>query len=119
MRSMRDALAAPLAALRGRMLAWARPRQPESLPVRLDRRRVYVLPTRFGLFYGVLLAAMLLGALNYNNNPALLLGLLLAGTGSASTALISSPLNCNWAAIRLASPAPASSRPSSRAGLLL
>ena len=84
MRSMRDAWVAPFAALRGRMLAWARPRHPESLPVRFDRRRVYVLPTRFGLFYGVLLAAMLLGALNYNNNPALLLGLLLAGAGLAS-----------------------------------
>ncbi len=81
---MRDALDAPLAALRGRMLAWARPRQPEALPVRFDRRRVYVLPTRFGLFYGALLVAMLLGALNYNNNPALLLGLLLAGAGLAS-----------------------------------
>ncbi|MCE7032459.1 DUF58 domain-containing protein [Lysobacter sp. GX 14042] len=61
-----------------------RPRSTEALPVRLDRRRVYVLPTRFGLFYGALLAAMLLGALNYNNNPALLLGLLLAGGGLAS-----------------------------------
>lgn len=62
----------------------ARPRQPESLPQRLDRRRIYVLPTPFGLFVGALLAAMLLGALNYNNNPALLLALLLAGAGTAS-----------------------------------
>lgn len=65
-------------------LALARPREPEALPARFDRRRVYVLPTRFGLFYAVLLLAMLLGALNYNNNPALLLGLLLAGAGLAS-----------------------------------
>ena len=65
-------------------LAWARPRGPEDLPARFDRRRVYVLPTRFGLFYAGLLLAMLLGALNYNNNPALLLGLLLAGAGLAS-----------------------------------
>jgi len=65
-------------------LAWARPRMPEELPVRFDRRRVYVLPTGFGLFYAGLLLAMLLGALNYNNNPALLLGLLLAGAGLAS-----------------------------------
>ena len=54
------------------------------MPVRFDRRRVYVLPTRFGLFYAALLMAMLLGALNYNNNPALLLGLLLGGAGLAS-----------------------------------
>ncbi|KGM57540.1 membrane protein [Lysobacter arseniciresistens ZS79] len=65
-------------------LVWTRPREPEALPARFDRRRVYVLPTRFGLFYTVLLLAMLLGALNYNNNPALLLGLLLAGAGLAS-----------------------------------
>ncbi|AWH31143.1 DUF58 domain-containing protein [Stenotrophomonas sp. SAU14A_NAIMI4_8] len=62
----------------------ARPRTPEALPQRLDRRRIYVLPTRFGLFVATLLAAMLLGALNYNNNPALLLALLLAAAAVAS-----------------------------------
>ncbi|MFT3756807.1 MAG: DUF58 domain-containing protein [Pseudoxanthomonas sp.] len=62
----------------------ARPRQPEALPVAIDRRRVYVLPTRFGLFFAVLVGAMLLGALNYNNNPALLLALLLAAAALAS-----------------------------------
>lgn len=62
----------------------ARPRQPESLPRRMDRRRIYVLPTRFGLFVALLLGTMLLGALNYNNNPALLLALLLSGAGLAS-----------------------------------
>ena len=50
----------------------------------LDRRRVYVLPTRFGLFFALLLLAMGMGALNYNNNPALLLALLLAGAANAS-----------------------------------
>lgn len=62
----------------------ARPRRPEHLPCRFDRRRIYVLPTRFGLFVAVLLSAMLLGALNYNNNPALLLALLLATVSIAS-----------------------------------
>lgn len=65
--------------------AFTRPRLPESLPQRLGRRRIYVLPTRFGLFATVLLGAMLLGALNYNNNPALLLALLLAAVAIAST----------------------------------
>lgn len=65
-------------------LAWARPRKPEALPARFDRRRVYVLPTRFGLFYALLVVTMLLGGLNYNNNPALLLAMLLGGTGLAS-----------------------------------
>ncbi|MFC0677561.1 DUF58 domain-containing protein [Lysobacter korlensis] len=69
---------------REHMRALARPRAPETLPVEFDRRRIYVLPTRFGLFYAALLLTMLAGALNYNNNPALLLGLLLAGAGLAS-----------------------------------
>lgn len=81
----------PLAALRrslvsahSSLLALARPRAPETLPVRFDRHRVYVLPTGFGLFFAALLAAMGVGALNYNNNPALLLALLLGGAGLAS-----------------------------------
>lgn len=67
-----------------RIQAWARPRGPESLPVTLLRNRVYVLPTRFGLFLALLIAAMGMGALNYNNNPALLLALMLAGAAFAS-----------------------------------
>ena len=76
--------------LAARLQAWARPRHPETLPVRFDRRRVYVLPTRFGLFFAMLLLAMWLGALNYNNNPALMLGLLLAG--AANTSLLTAHL---------------------------
>lgn len=70
--------------LRARLALLARPRAAESLPLTLDRRRVYVLPTAFGLFAGLLVGTMLLGALNYNNNPALLLALLLAATFMAS-----------------------------------
>jgi uncharacterized protein (DUF58 family) len=70
--------------LRTRLALLARPRACEALPVTLDRRRVYVLPTPFGLFVGLLVGTMLLGALNYNNNPALLLALLLAATFMAS-----------------------------------
>ena len=69
---------------RRRMQAWMRPRQPEALPVQLDRHRIYVLPTASGLFFSLLLGTMLLGALNFNNNPALLLALLLAGAALAS-----------------------------------
>jgi uncharacterized protein (DUF58 family) len=70
--------------LRARLALLARPRAAEPLPLTLDRRRVYVLPTAFGLFAGLLVGTMLLGALNYNNNPALLLALLLAATFMAS-----------------------------------
>lgn len=70
--------------LRSRLQAFERPRAPERMPVRIGRRRIYVLPTAFGLFYGVLVLAMVLGALNYNNNPALMLALLLGASGLAS-----------------------------------
>ncbi|HRP72173.1 MAG TPA: DUF58 domain-containing protein [Luteimonas sp.] len=70
--------------MRARFDAWARRRAPAALPVRFDRHTIYVLPTRFGLFFTILLLAMGAGALNYNNNPALLLCLLLAGAGIAS-----------------------------------
>ncbi|HXS74307.1 MAG TPA: DUF58 domain-containing protein [Rhodanobacteraceae bacterium] len=51
--------------------------QPEPLPIELHRRRIYILPTQSGMGFGVLLVAMLLGALNYQNNAALLLTCLL------------------------------------------
>lgn len=72
------------ARLRRRFESWMRPRAAEPLPVAIDRRRVYVVPTGFGLFFALLLAVMGVGALNDNNNPALLLALLLAGAALAS-----------------------------------
>lgn len=41
---------------------------PETAPILLDRRRIYVLPTRAGLVFAIALAVMLLTALNYNLN---------------------------------------------------
>lgn len=70
--------------LRQRLREWIRPSRSEALPIRLTRKRIYVLPTRTGLFFALLLLAMLLGALNFNNNPALLLALLLGGAALAS-----------------------------------
>lgn len=80
---MNQALAASLrqrvlAAAERRLPALTRLRRPEPLPVVLDRRRIYVLPTPSGLFFAGLVLAMLLGALNYNNNPALMLCFLVA-----------------------------------------
>lgn len=63
-----------------RLPALTRYRVAEPLPIRLHARRVYILPTRFGLVFAVLLVAMLIGALNFNNNPALLFALLVAAT---------------------------------------
>ena len=64
-----------------RLPALTRLKQVEALPIVLDRHRIYVVPTRFGLLFSAVLLVMLLGALNYNNNPALLLTCLL---GAAS-----------------------------------
>lgn len=69
-----------------RLPALTRLRQPESLPIVLHRRRLYTLPTRFGFFFCLLLFFMALGALNFNNNPALILVFLLASI--AHTALL-------------------------------
>jgi uncharacterized protein (DUF58 family) len=65
-------------------LALVRPKKPESLPVRITRNRIYVLPTGFGLFLAAMLTTMLIGGLNYNNNPALLLVFLFAGVANNS-----------------------------------
>ena len=47
----------------------------------IGARRIYILPTRYGLVFAALLFLMLLGAVNYGNNPAHLLAFLLAGLG--------------------------------------
>lgn len=70
-----------------RLPALTRYRQAESLPIELHRRRIYIVPTSFGLGFTVLLLVMLVGALNYSNNAALLLTCLL-GAASASSMLV-------------------------------
>jgi uncharacterized protein (DUF58 family) len=62
--------------------AWTLSReQPRASVVRLHRRRIYILPTRFGLAYGALAFAMLLGSMNYGANLGFLLTFLLCGLG--------------------------------------
>ena len=72
---------APLAdALNGRTARWMRRRQGlDQLPVVLERRRLYILPTRAGLALAALLFLMLLAGLNYANSLALFLTFLLTG----------------------------------------
>jgi uncharacterized protein (DUF58 family) len=63
-----------------RMAQWIRRRQGEDvLPVTLQRRRLYILPTRTGMAFAVLLLLMLIAGLNYANSLALLTTFLLAG----------------------------------------
>ncbi|HWU69482.1 MAG TPA: DUF58 domain-containing protein [Stenotrophobium sp.] len=54
-------------------------RQPG--PIEIGRRRVYIVPTRFGYGFAVMLLVMLLGAMNYSNSMAFALCFLLAGLG--------------------------------------
>ena len=67
-----------------RLPALTRHRRLEELPIELNRRRIYIVPTRFGIGFTVLLAVMLVGGLNYSNNAALLLTCLLGGASSVS-----------------------------------
>lgn len=68
------------AALRRRIAAMIRKRQgDDSLPLTFARRRLYILPTRTGLGFGLLLLVMLVAGLNYANSLALFLTFLLTG----------------------------------------
>jgi uncharacterized protein (DUF58 family) len=67
-----------------RLPSLTRYRRPESLPIELHRRRIYIVPSAFGLGFSVLLMVMLVGALNYANNAALLLTCLLGAAACAS-----------------------------------
>jgi uncharacterized protein (DUF58 family) len=68
--------------LRGRLQIWARRRQgADSDPVRIHRRRTYILPTWLGVGFGMLIFAMLLAAMNYNNSMGFALTFLLAALG--------------------------------------
>jgi uncharacterized protein (DUF58 family) len=62
-----------------RIQAWARRRQgDEQPPFELQSRRLYILPTRTGLAFGLLMFIMLVAGLNYTNSLALLLTFVLA-----------------------------------------
>lgn len=56
----------------------------ESLPITLNQRRIYIVPSGFGLFFAVMMLAIMAGALNYQNNGALLFGLLAVSLGAVS-----------------------------------
>ena len=58
-----------------------RTRRIDSDAVVLDRKRIYILPTRRGLLFSVLLLAMLLGSINYALSLGFVLTFLLAGLG--------------------------------------
>ena len=53
----------------------------EQLPIVLTQRRIFIVPTRTGLLFGVVLGLMLIGAINYNLSLGHALVFLLAGLG--------------------------------------
>lgn len=85
--ALRSLLSQAYARAERRLPALTRLKAPEPLPIALHRRRIYIVPTRFGLGFGAILATMLLGALNYTNNAALLLTCLLAAAAFNSMLL--------------------------------
>ena len=65
-----------------RVSRWVKKRQGEEiLPVTLRAKRLYILPTLTGITYGIVVVAMLLGSMNYNNSMGFALTFLLAATG--------------------------------------
>ncbi len=61
-----------------------RPRPADPLPFRPTFRRIYILPTGYGLLFALVLFGMLAGSVNYNNNLGFLLTFLLAAMAHVS-----------------------------------
>lgn len=58
-----------------------------ELPLTLEYRHIYVMPTVFGAWFAVLLGLMAIGGLNFNNNMTLLLVFLLGSIALLTTLL--------------------------------
>ena len=58
-----------------------------ELPLALEYRHIYVMPTRFGAWFGALLVLMAIGGLNFNNNMTLLMVFLLGSIAMLTTLL--------------------------------
>lgn len=50
-------------------------------PLSLQRRKIYILPTRYGLLFGAMAVVLLLSAINYGNSMAFAVAFLLMGIG--------------------------------------
>ncbi|GAB4347242.1 MAG: DUF58 domain-containing protein [Gammaproteobacteria bacterium] len=72
--------------VRQRLAQLLRPASPAAPggPTTLGQRDIYILPTRAGIVFAVVLLAMLLGSMNYNNNIGLLLTFLLVSLAIVS-----------------------------------
>jgi uncharacterized protein (DUF58 family) len=57
---------------------------PQTMPITLNRRRIFILPTREGVLFAGVLGTILVGATNYDNSMGFLLTFFLAGLGLVS-----------------------------------
>lgn len=57
---------------------------PFDGPVTLDRSRVYILPTKTGLIFSLLLLVLLIGSVNYDKSLGFVLTFLLVGVGNVA-----------------------------------
>ncbi len=64
--------------LRRRFREWVNRRIPPARSVTLDQKRIFIFPSRAGLFFGLSLLVMLMAAINYQNNMSYALTFLLA-----------------------------------------
>jgi uncharacterized protein (DUF58 family) len=70
--------------LRSRIKAWFESRLPRSDLWTLAQHNIYIVPTRAGLMFALVLAVMLLASINYQLNLGYVLTFLLAGAGFVS-----------------------------------
>ena len=64
--------------MRRRFREWVNRRIPPARSVTLDQKRIFIFPSRAGLFFGLSLLVMLMAAINYQNNMTYALTFLLA-----------------------------------------
>ncbi len=68
------------APIQEQFIRWATRRQGRARSeIQLDRKRIFILPTRNGIWFGLMLLAMLAGAIHYSNSLAFVLTFLLSG----------------------------------------
>ncbi len=71
--------------LRQRISDWIfRARAPENAPVVLTQRRIFILPSRTGYFFALVLLLLLIASINYSLSLGYMLTFLLAGMGGVS-----------------------------------
>ncbi|MBK9327394.1 MAG: DUF58 domain-containing protein [Hydrogenophilales bacterium] len=84
-------------------LPWRKPKL-ESGPLGLTARRLYILPTRSGLVFGLLLLGLLVGAINYGVSLAYLFTFWFAGL--AVVGMLHTQRNLSGLVLRPGAPAP-------------